>query len=180
MGHRLPPPGEPVERTQPINRTEPLPVEPFGAPTGPLPPASRRPPQGPLLALAILALLAILLAVLVAGRSRHTAAPATATPVVAAAQAIDVANGALLVAPNPVAAGVGKGAAVVSWITPDGAVGQVWVSTDGQPEVLFAQAASGAQYATFIETGKRYEFRLYQGTAHTGAPVKRVVVTRGT
>ncbi len=42
---------------------------------------------------------------------------------------------------------------------------------DGRPEVVFAQAASGAQYATFIEAGKRYEFRLYQGTGHTGAPV---------
>ena len=98
--------------------------------------------------------------------------PATApvAPVVPAA-------GALLAAPNPVPGGAGEGTTVVAWVTPDGAVGQVWLATDGQGETLFAQGASGAQYAPFILAGHTYVFRLYAGTGHTGEAVQAVTVT---
>ncbi|HYU18952.1 MAG TPA: YfhO family protein [Chloroflexota bacterium] len=68
----------------------------------------------------------------------------------------------LSVAPNPIS--VDSTDTTVSWSTPDGSVGQVWVSQDGRPEELFGQDSSGSQVAPWISPSSRYEFRLYAGT----------------
>jgi len=70
-------------------------------------------------------------------------------------------------APNPVPAGPEKfGKTTISWNTGDGSVGEVYVSTNGSPEKLFAgKRSKGSLEATWIGKGV-YEFRLYAGTDH--------------
>jgi hypothetical protein len=90
----------------------------------------------------------------------------------------NVSGGMLLAFPNPVPAGSGDGTTAIAWIAPNSATGQVWVSINGAPEVLFAQGGSGAQYAPWIRHNDIDVFRLYSGIAHTGVPLKSVTVTR--
>jgi hypothetical protein len=59
------------------------------------------------------------------------------------------------------------GAVTVRWDTGDGGVGQVWVSMDGLPEVLFAEGVSGSQVAGWIQAPHTYTFRLYRGRDHS-------------
>lgn len=73
--------------------------------------------------------------------------------------------------PNPAP----SGQTTVTWRTGAHTVGQVWVSINGEPERLFAQAVSGTQEVTWI-TG-RCVFTLYTGTDHA-TPLASVVVTR--
>jgi hypothetical protein len=75
--------------------------------------------------------------------------------------------------PNPVPAGEGLGTTTITWNTGDGTVGQVYVSVDGGPESLFGGGGSGT--APWIQTGKRYEFRLYAGTEHATVLAKTEV-----
>jgi|SRR5262245_11411795 len=68
--------------------------------------------------------------------------------------------------PNPVAIGEGPGTTTVTWNTGDGSAGQVFVSTDGAAETLFAAGSKGSAPAPWIQAGKTFEFRLYAGTEH--------------
>lgn len=109
--------------------------------------------------------------------------PGIATPGIATTvplmPLIGGAGGLLIATPSQVSPGAGPGMTQVTWVTPDGAVGQVWLSVDGKAETLFAQGVLGTQYATFTEAGRVYDFRLYTGTEHRGTPSKSVTVTRG-
>jgi hypothetical protein len=77
--------------------------------------------------------------------------------------------------PNPVPAGKGKGKTTISWDSVDG---KIYVSANGNDEVLFAASPRGSQDANWIEAGSSYEFRLYTSD-HTKLLAK-VVVTRVT
>lgn len=68
--------------------------------------------------------------------------------------------------PNPVPAGAGLGITTVTWDAAEVGFGQVWVSVDSGPEVLFAEGASGTAEAAWILSGRTYRFRLYHGTRH--------------
>lgn len=80
--------------------------------------------------------------------------------------------------PNPVPVGQGPGTTTVSWNTGDGSGGQVYVSSDGGAETLFAGGAPGSAAAPWIEAGKTYEFRLYGGTEHTKMLAKTQVTAQ--
>ena len=60
--------------------------------------------------------------------------------------------------PNPVPVGEGPGQTTISWKSVDG---KVYVSTNGQEEVLFADAPRGSELADWIDARSNYEFRLY-------------------
>lgn len=83
----------------------------------------------------------------------------------------------LTASPNPVPAGKDKGTTTITWTTGDGSPGQVYVSDNGKPEILFATAPRGSREVPWIQSGKTYEFRLYAGTEHTQV-LARVTVTR--
>jgi len=59
------------------------------------------------------------------------------------------------------------GTTVVSWQVSGASTGQVYVSTPGGAETLMAEGASGSASAAWIQPGRPYVFRLYEGTAHT-------------
>jgi tRNA (mo5U34)-methyltransferase len=67
----------------------------------------------------------------------------------------------LVAEPNPAPAGEGKGKTMISWDTADGSIGKVYVSVNGAQEMLFADGRRGSALAHWIETGSRYDFRLY-------------------
>jgi hypothetical protein len=75
--------------------------------------------------------------------------------------------------PNPVPAGGGPGVTTISWNSVDG---KVYVSTNGQEELLFGGSPRGSQQATWIEAGSTHEFRLYDA-AHKQLLAK-LTVTR--
>ena len=79
--------------------------------------------------------------------------------------------------PNPVPYGVGLGSTTVTWNIGVHSVGQVYVSTNGGPEKLFASGSHGSQDAPWTSANETYEFRLYAGTDHTKL-LSAVVVTR--
>jgi hypothetical protein len=70
----------------------------------------------------------------------------------------------LKASPNPVPAGPGMGATTISWNTGTGLSGQVYVLPSGKPEKLFAQGRKGSKDATWIQAGRSYQFRFYEGT----------------
>ena len=80
--------------------------------------------------------------------------------------------------PNPVPVGQGPGTTTVSWNTGDGSGGQVYVSSDGGEEAIFASGPPGSAAAPWIEAGKTYEFRLYAGTEHTKLLAKTQVTSQ--
>lgn len=86
-------------------------------------------------------------------------------------QSIKVMTGtqaaSLTASPNPVPAGTGSGTTTISWGSGDGSECQVYVSEDGGPEKLFAQAPSGSVAAPWIQARRTYVFRLYAGLYHT-------------
>ena len=65
---------------------------------------------------------------------------------------------------------------MISWSI-NGNLGQVWVSMNGAPDILFAEGISGSQVANWIQTGASYAFKLYAGTTHSQL-VNSVTVTR--
>lgn len=69
--------------------------------------------------------------------------------------------------PNPVPAGSEKfGKTTITWSTGDGSVGEVYVSTNGDAERLFAgNRPKGSLEAAWIGKGE-YEFKLYAGKEH--------------
>lgn len=90
----------------------------------------------------------------------------TLAPYRAALAAIAMPQPAHLKAsPNPVP--VDSNVTTVSWTTGNGAIGQVWISQDGGHETLFAEGASGAEQAAWINAGTTYVFRLYADTARS-------------
>jgi hypothetical protein len=80
--------------------------------------------------------------------------------------------------PNPVVAGQGAATTTITWDTGDGSVGQVYVSSDGASEGLFASGPSGSAAAPWIVAGKTWEFRLYAGTEHTKVLAKTQVTAQ--
>jgi hypothetical protein len=87
------------------------------------------------------------------------------------------ATGPLRADPNPVPAGEGPGKTTIDWQTSDGAVGEVYVVTNGAPEALFARGSKGPAEAPWIMADSTYEFRLYSGTDRK-TRLGRVTVTR--
>ena len=75
--------------------------------------------------------------------------------------------------PAPAAKGIGK--TTISWDSVDE---KIYVSANGNDEVLFAASPRGSQDANWIDAGSSYEFRLYNSD-HTKLPDK-VVVTKAT
>jgi hypothetical protein len=68
----------------------------------------------------------------------------------------------LVASPNPVPGGSGAGATTIVWNTGDGTFGEVYVSVNDGPEVLFAGGPQGSQEARWITSGSVYVFRLYK------------------
>jgi hypothetical protein len=96
----------------------------------------------------------------------------TGTPTVTSSQ------GAMLSAsPNPVPAGSTPGTTTIKWSTGLSPTAEVYVSTNGEKEALFASGAEGSSDAPWIQAGMTYEFRLYAGEEHKNV-LARVVVTR--
>jgi hypothetical protein len=79
----------------------------------------------------------------------------------------------LSASPNPLPAGEGPGQTTISWKSVDG---KVYVSANGQEEVLFADSPRGSQLADWIDAGSTYEFRLYN--SNHKELLAKVVVTR--
>jgi hypothetical protein len=68
--------------------------------------------------------------------------------------------------PNPVSVRGGHGSTTIAWSTGNadrGATGQIYLSKDGRPEILFYEGNRGTVKAR-IRAGSVYEFRLYSGT----------------
>jgi tRNA (mo5U34)-methyltransferase len=63
--------------------------------------------------------------------------------------------------PNPVPAHKDTARTLISWSTGTATPGTVYVSTDGQQELLFATSRRGSASANWIQPGRTYEFRLY-------------------
>lgn len=71
--------------------------------------------------------------------------------------------------PNPVPASAGPSSVTLSWAAPNRATVQIWVNRNGGVEQLMAQAGGSGSVTTgaWINAGSTYDFRLYDGTAHT-------------
>jgi hypothetical protein len=78
--------------------------------------------------------------------------------------------------PNPVAVEGDKGSTTISWDTGTRTMAQVYMSTAGKPEQLFAGGSRGSQKANWINKGRKYEFILYAGKERE-KEVARVTVT---
>lgn len=66
--------------------------------------------------------------------------------------------------PNPVPAGdLDKpvGTTTITWDTGDGALGDLYVKVDREPEKFITRAASGRNEVRWIQFDSVYEFRLY-------------------
>lgn len=70
----------------------------------------------------------------------------------------------LSASPNPVPAGAVPGTTTLTWSTSGRPTAALYVSTNGGPEVLFAEGSQSSSEANWIATGNSYEFRLYTGT----------------
>ncbi len=70
--------------------------------------------------------------------------------------------------PNPLPAGPNPGKVTIRWRTNAQADwGEVWVLIPGErEEIKFTEGGIGSQEATWINSGGKYEFRLYAGKAH--------------
>ena len=75
-------------------------------------------------------------------------------------------------------AGEDAGKTTISWDTGDGSVGQVYISTNGGEESLFAASCRGSVAANWLLSGRDYEFRLYNSD-HTKL-LERIVATKAT
>jgi hypothetical protein len=67
----------------------------------------------------------------------------------------------LQASPNPVPDGTRPGRTTVTWDTGDGSTGEVYVSFNGGPEVLFGRGAVGNQDAPWINADSSYDFSLF-------------------
>ena len=83
----------------------------------------------------------------------------------------------LFATPNPVPAGPEVGTTQIGWTTGDGSIGEIYVSIDSGPEILFARNSQGSQEANWIANGSVYVFRLYKvGRGKT--PIALITVRR--
>jgi len=114
-------------------------------------------------------------ALFLAACDQKTSAPATGSSA-AASPAVNTAP-TLTASPNPVPAGSTPGTTTIKWTTGGSSAGEIYVSTNGGPEVRFALGADGSSEAAWIQTGMTYEFRLYAGTEHKDL-LARLRVTR--
>jgi hypothetical protein len=97
---------------------------------------------------------------------RHTTQFATAQAVLSAS-------------PNPVPAGDPDqpvGTTTITWDTGNGAIGDLYVKVDRQPETLMARGPRGRQEVRWIQFDSFYEFRLY--TKKRSKLLAKVAVTR--
>ena len=78
--------------------------------------------------------------------------------------------------PNPVPARKDTARTIISWNTTTATPGKVYVSIDGQQELLFATSRQGSAPANWIRPGRAYEFRLYDSD-HTQVLDKVAVTT---
>ena len=85
------------------------------------------------------------------------------------------ASSTLTASPDLVPASKGKGKTTISWNSVDG---KIYVSANGDKELLFSGSPRGSQVATWIKEGFLYEFRLYNAD-HTQL-LDKVVVTKAT
>lgn len=70
----------------------------------------------------------------------------------------------LIAFPLQVPVGGIMGATEITWSTGDDCVGEVYVSVNGGPEMLFATGPQNSKEAPWILADQSYEFRLYAGT----------------
>jgi GT2 family glycosyltransferase len=77
-----------------------------------------------------------------------------------------IRKASLTVSPEQVPVGEIVGVTEITWDTGDGTEGQIYVSVDGDAELLFATGPSGSKPALWIEQSLTYQFRLYAGTEH--------------
>jgi len=77
----------------------------------------------------------------------------------------------LSASPNPVLFGADQqdqvGSSTISWSTATSALGQLYVSLNGQPEKLFVEGSEGSAVANWVRPGSSYEFHLYAGRGHS-------------
>jgi len=71
-------------------------------------------------------------------------------------------NAYISAAPNPVPPGPGAGTTWLDWNTGDGSLGEVYLSENGGPEILFTRSNESVSAIPQISAGSTYEFRLYQ------------------
>jgi len=71
-------------------------------------------------------------------------------------------NAYISAAPNPVPPGPGAGTTWLDWNTGDGSLGEVYLSVNGGPEILFTRSNQSVRDIPWISAGATYEFRLYQ------------------
>jgi hypothetical protein len=121
------------------------------------------------------AVICLLFAACDSSKHPNAAAGTTKPDATAAGSRIRQTAPTISATPNPVPTGSEIGTTTISWTTGDGSNGQVYVSTDGQPEQIFATAPQGSADAAWIQAGKSYEFRLY-GQGHAKL-LGKVVVT---
>ena len=70
-----------------------------------------------------------------------------------------------------------QGTTTITWSTDGPEGGQVYVTEDGGPEVLFAGGTQASARASWICRGAVYEFHLYEGPGRTNLE-GTVTVTR--
>jgi SAM-dependent methyltransferase len=83
----------------------------------------------------------------------------------------------IMASPNPVPAGEGAGTTTITWNTGDETIGYVYVSVNDREESFFGRAPQSSSAANWIQTGFRYQFRLYDGTER-GKLLAETTVTR--
>ena len=71
-------------------------------------------------------------------------------------------NASILATPKPAPSGYGSGVTSLDWDTGDGSLGEVYLSENGGPEILFTRSSRMMTTAPWIAAGPIYEFRLYQ------------------
>ena len=79
----------------------------------------------------------------------------------------------LSASPNPVPPGDKLGQTTILW-----SGGKVYISMDGGKEALFGVQREGVKVARWIQTGPRYEFRLYN--LHHTEILAKITVIRAT
>ncbi|MGA7274857.1 MAG: hypothetical protein WBX14_08440 [Candidatus Udaeobacter sp.] len=84
----------------------------------------------------------------------------------------------LTASPNPVPAGDTKGRTTISWNALGETGGKIYVSINGDKELLFVAGRQGSSDANWIDAGSNYEFRLYNRD-HTKL-LNKILVTRVT
>jgi glycosyltransferase involved in cell wall biosynthesis len=77
-------------------------------------------------------------------------------------------NASLIAFPHKVGAGNSTGMTEIIWDTGDGSEGEIYVSIDDEPEMLFAIGPDGSKKAEWIVAGSSYDFRLYSGAPEKG------------